>query len=105
MGLSDVLSSIKEAELAAAEKIESSKEKASKILTDARKNSAEIIQNAQDGAITSTTETLDSARGKAGKEADTVQTKGAKVVAGIKSSAGERRTAAVQILMDSLMSN
>ena len=64
-----------------------------------------MIQNAQDGAVNSTVKTLDSARNKAGKEADGVQAEGTKIVAGIQSSAGERRSAAVQLVIDSLMSN
>jgi len=62
-------------------------------------------QGAQDGAVSSTVKTLESARSKAGKEADGVQAEGAKAVEGIQSSAGERRDAAVQLVIDSLMSN
>ena len=47
-------------------------------LSQMRKEAAEIIQNAQDGAVSSTVKTLDSARSKAGKEAEGVQAEGAK---------------------------
>jgi ATP synthase H subunit len=105
VGLADVLQSIKDAEAAAETKIESSKEKASKIVADARKSSLEIVQKAQDGAVSSTSATLDTARGKAGKEAEGVQAEGTKAVGDIQSSAGDRRAAAVQILIDSMMPN
>ena len=42
---------------------------------------------------------------KAGKEAESVQAEGAKVVEGVQSSAVDRRDAAVQLVIDSLMSN
>jgi vacuolar-type H+-ATPase subunit H len=64
-----------------------------------------MIQGAQDGAVNSTVKTLDSARSKAGKEAESVQAEGAKVVEGVQSSAVDRRDAAVQLVIDSLMSN
>ena len=44
-------------------------------------------------------------RTKAGKEAEGVQAEGTKAVEGIQSSAGERRDAAVKLIIDSLMSN
>ena len=47
----------------------------------------------------------DSARATAGAEADSVHAEGAKSVEGIQSSAGERRAAAVKLVIDSLMSN
>ena len=65
MGMANVLQSIKDAEDAADAKIAASKEEAAKIIADARKEEAEIIQNAQDGAVSSTVKTLDSARSKA----------------------------------------
>ena len=74
-------------------------------MADARKEASDIIQGAQDGAVSSTVKTLDSARSKAGKEADGVQAEGAKAVEGIQSSAGDRRDAAVKLIIDSLMSN
>ena len=60
---------------------------------------------AQDGAVSSTVKTLDSARNKAGVEAEGVQAEGAKEVEGIKSSAGDRRATAVQLVIDSVMSS
>ena len=78
---------------------------AARILADARKEASDIVQSAQDGAVSSTVETLDSARNKAGVEAEGVQTEGAKEVEGIKSSAGDRRATAVQLVIDSVMSN
>ena len=105
MGMADVLQSIKNAEESADATISASKEKATKILADARKEAADIVQNAQDGAVSSTVKTLDSARNKAGKEAEVVHAEGAVKVGGIQSSAGDRRSAAVQIVIDSLMSN
>ena len=105
MGLPDVLQSIKNAEEAADAKITVSKEEAAKIISDARKEALEIIQNAQDGSVSSTVATLDSAREKAGKEAGTVHKEGSKAVESIQSSAGDRRKSAVKIVIDSLMSN
>jgi ATP synthase H subunit len=105
IGMANVLDSIKDAEESADAKIANSKVNAAKVLADARKEASDIIQNAQDGAVTSTAKTLDSARNKAGKEADGVQAEGTKIVEGIQSSAGEQRTAAVQLVIDSLMSN
>ena len=64
-----------------------------------------MVQNAQDGAVSSTVKTLDSARSKAGKEAEGVQAEGAKAVEGIQSSAGDRRATAVQLEIDSQMYN
>ena len=55
--------------------------------------------------LSSTVKTLDSARDKAGKEAEGVQAEGAKAVEEIQSSAGDRRDAAVKLIIDSLMSN
>ena len=105
MGMSDVLNSIKEAEESADAKLTASKEKPAKIVADARKEASDLIQNAQDGAVSSTAEKLDSARATAGAEADSVHAEGAKSVEGIQSSAGERRAAAVKLVIDSLMSN
>ena len=59
MGMANVLQSIKNAEEAAEAKIAASKEEASKIVADARMEAADIIQNAQDGAVSSTVKTLD----------------------------------------------
>ena len=70
-----------------------------------RKEASDIIQGAQDGAASSTVKTLDSAREKAGKEAEGVQAEGADAVIGIQSHAGDRREAAVKLIIDSLMSN
>ena len=105
MSMADVLRSIKDAEKAASDMVESSKEESTKILADARKKASELIAKAQDEAISSTTSTLDSARSAAGKEAESVQSEGAGVVDKIASSASDRRDTAVKILLDSLMSN
>ena len=105
MGMADVLQSIKNAEESADTTISVSKEKATKILAAARKEATENIQNAQDGAVSSTVKTHESAWNKAGKEAKVVHAEGATAVGEIQSSAGDRRTAAVQLVIDSLMSN
>jgi len=105
MGMSDVLQHIKNAEESAKETLADAKEKATKIVADARKEAAEILQNAQDGAVSSTVATIDSAKQEAGKEAAGVQAEGAKAVESIHTSAGDRRDAAVQLIIDSLMSN
>ena len=58
MGMANVLQSIKDAEESANAKIAASKEEAAKILADARKEASDIIQGAQDGAVSSTVKTL-----------------------------------------------
>jgi len=105
MGMSDVLQHIKKAEDSAKETLADAKEKAAKIVADARKEASEILQGAQDGAVSSTVATIDSAKQEAGKEAQGVQSEGAKAVESIHSSAGDKRDAAVQLIIDSLMSN
>lgn len=105
MGLPEVLQSIKNAEESADAKIAASKEEAAKLISEARKEALELIQKAQDDSVSSTVATLDSAREKAGKEASTVHAEGAKAVEGVQNSAGDRRKAAVKIVIDSLMSN
>ena len=55
--------------------------------------------------MSSTVATIDSARQEAGKEAEGVQAEGTKAVAAIQSSAGTKRDEAVQLIIDSLMSN
>ncbi len=105
MGLADVLQSIKDAETAAAERVAGSKEEAAKILADARRESARIIQSAQDDSVASTVETLDAARSEASGEAEGVQKDGAKAVTKIQKSAEKRRSDAVSVIIDSIMSN
>lgn len=105
VGMSDVLQHIKNAEDSAKQTLADAKEQATKIVADARKEASEILQGAQDGAVSSTVATIDSARQEAGKEAEGVQAEGTKAVAAIQSSAGTKRDEAVQLIIDSLMSN
>ena len=105
MGMENVLQSVKNAEESALATIAASKEEAAKIIADARKEASDIIQGAQDGPVSSTVSTLDSSRNKAGIDAAGVHAEGAKAVEGIQSSAGDRRDAAVKLIIDSLMSN
>ena len=104
LGMSDVLRKIKQTERDAAKQLANAQEEASKIISEARKNSTELVSSAADESVSNTQLTLDSARGKADKEAQKVHKKGLKAVESIELSASKNLDKAVKSILDSMTS-
>ena len=104
LGMKDVLRKIKEAEQSAEKRLSSAQTESSKITGDARREASALVTGATEDSVSETQATLDAARSKAGKEADSVQKEGASVVVKIQSSASSRKEKAVKNLLDAVTS-
>ena len=104
LGMKDVLRKIKEAEQSAEKRLASAQTESSKITGDARREASALLTGATEESVNETQQTLDAARSKAGKEADSVQKDGALIVEKIQSSASTRKEKAVKNLLDAVTS-
>lgn len=102
--MKDVLRKIKEAEQSAEKRLSSAQTESSKITADARKEAAALVSGATEDSVAETQATLDAARTKAGKEADSVLKEGASTIESIESSASSRKEKAVKNLLDTVSS-
>ena len=104
LGMKDVLRKIKEAAQSAEKRLASAQTESSKITGDARREASALLTGATEESVNETQQTLDAARSKAGKEADSVQKDGALIVEKIQSSASTRKEKAVKNLLDAVTS-
>lgn len=104
LGMADVLRKIKQAEQDAEKQLANAQAEVSKIAADARRQSVQLIADATEGSVADTQATLDAARNKANKEAESVAKDGQKIVDAISSSAAERKDKAVAHLLNTVNS-